>query len=79
MAEKGLSSDAIVWICVLFLFIIVYISIFIVFFEGNYWWIFPVMIYMIYFFIRDLNLKRNEVFENLRIKDRREIRISFWN
>jgi len=54
------------------------ISIFVIFLENNYWWVFPSFFYLVYFVFRDSYLYREDFLNRLKVKDRREIRIDFW-
>jgi Ca2+/Na+ antiporter len=73
ISEKNIFSFAI-----FFSLLVVIFYFFVIFLKQNYWWITLTFFYLIFFVYREINLKRKEFNERLRLKDRREIRINFW-
>ncbi len=73
MFNRDFSENEIIWISVIFLFILVYIFVSINFIFNNYWWTFPLFIYLIVFLLNNFYLKRKEILENSRISIRKSI------
>lgn len=64
---------------VLFAVIFLYAYLLTVFFEKTLWLFAIVFVYLMFFVIQSQSLKRKALNEELKIKDRKEIRIDFWH
>ncbi|MBU2104522.1 MAG: hypothetical protein KKF67_01980 [Nanoarchaeota archaeon] len=67
---------------ILFLMIFPLIFLYAYFFEmlftRNFWWISILFVYIFFFIVYNLSLKRKELEKCLEIKNRSSIRINFW-
>ena len=78
MDEEGPSRGLITLISLIFLLFILQMVLFANSFAWGYVPILGVFCYLIFFMARDSSLRKKEFERNLHIKDRKDIRISFW-
>jgi len=75
---RDLIDADIIFFGLFFAIFVFYLSFLGDFLEGNSWWISLTILYILVFVIRDNDLKKKEYEDNVRIRDRRDIRIDFW-
>ena len=73
-----ISEKNIIFYAIFFVLLVIIFYFFIIFLGQNYWWIIPAFFYLMFFIFREYDLKKKDLVERLRLKDRREGRIDFW-
>lgn len=63
---------------VFFVFLVVYLYFISFFISENIVWVFPVVVYLLLFIIKDIDLHEKAEKENLKPKNLKEIRIDFY-
>ncbi len=70
MEKEGIkfSSANVIIFAVVSALVIIYLYFLDNFLRKNYWWIFIIVIYLIYFIFQDMNLKRKELKEKCEVR-----------
>lgn len=76
--EKNTFERA--WVpVVLLVFLFIYLTFILIFWEKNFWWILPMFVYVLYFLHNDQILKYKTYNDRIRLKDiKEEKRIDFY-
>jgi len=62
--DVEISTVKVIIFAVIAVLIMIYLYLLDNFLRKNYWWIFIIVIYLVYFIFQDMNLKRKEEKEN---------------